>query len=660
MATIEKKPNQKQETKTYFSVPFEQIEPIPEHLNTIPKAFVHTARKSANAVAMRKKRYGIWQEYTWAQSLTTVIDLCLGLVSLGLKRGEKVAIIGDNDPEFYWTQYAVQAAGGVTTAIFTDANLQEMSYIVNHSDAVFLFAHDQEQVDKALALRDEMPNIRKVVYWDDRGMWNIQEDWLLRFEDVLKMGEAYGKSNPGLFDKLVAEGKVEDLAIFSYTSGTSGVPKGAMVRHGNILYTNWHTRETIPIQPADEYLSFSPLAWITEQGFGVGGHALHGFRVNFPEGPDTTMHDLREIAPSTLLFPSRIWEGLARTMQMRVNDSFWINRALYRLCLPVAYKAIDLEDQRKPIPAHLRFLRWLGNLAVLGPLRDKIGMTRMRNAFTSGSALSPSVLRFFRAVGVELKSLYGSTEMQGVSNHLNGRVQLASVGEPVPGVKIKIAEDGEIRVFSRAVFEGYYKMPDKTAEAFDEEGFFCSGDAGYIDEAGHLIYLDRVKDMIQLRNGERFSPQYIEGRLKFCQFVQDVMAIGAEDKDYVTAIVIIDFENVSRWAEKNRVHFTTYVDLTQKAEVYKIIKDEINALNASLPPSGRIRRFVILHKAFDADEAELTRTRKLRRSALEQRYSEMINAMYTGKDSVTVSAEVKYRDGRAGRVETAVRIEDVE
>jgi long-chain acyl-CoA synthetase len=347
-------------------------------------------------------------------------------------------------------------------------------------------------------------------------------------------------------------------------------------------------------------------------------------------------------------------------MQMRVNDSFWINRALFKLALPVAYKVIDLEDQRKPIPAHLRALRWLGNLAVLGPLRDKIGMTRMRNAFTSGSALSPSVLRFFRAVGVELKSLYGSTEMQGVSNHLHGRVQLASVGEPVPGVKIKIAEDGEIRVFSRAVFEGYYKMPEKTAEAFDEEGFFCSGDAGYIDDAGHLIYLDRVKDMIQLRNGERFSPQYIEGRLKFCQFVQDVMAIGAEDKDYVTAIVIIDFENVSRWAEKNRVHFTTYVDLTQKPEVYKIIKDEIKALNASLPPAGRIKRFVILHKAFDADEAELTRTRKLRRSALEQRYGEMIDAMYTGKDSVTVSAEVKYRDGRAGRVETSVRIEDVE
>ncbi|MBK8137644.1 MAG: AMP-binding protein [Chloroflexi bacterium] len=648
------------QAKVHFSVPYEEITEIPADQNTIPKAFVKTARKSPNRVAMRKKRYGIWQEYTWAQSLQSVIDLSLGLVSLGLKREDKVAIIGENDPEFYWAQYAVQAAGGVTTAIFTDANLQELGYIANHSDAVFLIAHDQEQVDKAQALRDQLPNIRNVIYWDDSGMWKVEDPWLLRYEDVQKLGELYGKEHPDAFEKMLAEGKISDIALFSYTSGTSGVPKGAMIRHQNVLYTNWHTQKTIPIRDEDQYLSFSPLAWITEQGFGVGGHALYGFCVNFPEGPETTMHDLREIAPSSLLFPSRIWEGLARTMQMRVNDSFWINRALFGLCLPIAYKVIDLEDQGKAVPAHLRALRWLSNLAVLGPLRDKIGMTRMRNAFTSGSALSPSVLRFFRAVGVELKSLYGSTEMQGVSNHCSGRVKLSSVGEPVPGVKVKIAEDGEIRVFSRAVFSGYYKMPDKTAEAFDEEGYFKSGDAGTIDADGQLVYLDRVKDMIQLRNGERFSPQYIEGRLKFCQFVQDVMAIGEEDKDYVTAIVIIDFENVSRWAEKNRVHFTTYVDLTQKSEVYKIIKDEVHAVNASLPPSGRIRRFVILHKAFDADEAELTRTRKLRRSALEQRYAELIEAMYTGKDKVSVTAEVKYRDGRSGRVETAVRIEDVE
>lgn len=655
MAAVEKS----HKTEPYFTVPYDKIEPIPDDRNTTAKAFVVMARQMGDRVAMRKKRYGIWQEYTWSHNLKTVTDLCLGLTALGLRRGDKVSIIGENDPEFYWAEYAIHAAGATSIAVFTDANLQELTYIVTHSDSVLMFAHDQEQVDKALALRDQLPNIRKVIYWDDRGMWNVDDPWLMRYEDVLALGHKYGQEHPGAFEEMLAQGSPQDIAIFSYTSGTSGAPKGAMISHSNLLYATWQTRETAPFTADDDYVSFSPLAWITEQSLGVGAHAINGFKVNFPEGPETVQHDLREIAPSSLLFPSRLWEGLARTMQMRVNDSFWINRALFHLFLPIAYKVIDLEDERKPIPVHLRFLRWVGRLAVLGPLRDKIGMTRMRHAFTSGAALSPSVLRFFRAVGVELRGLYGSTEIQGATQHLVGRVKLATVGEPNPGMLIKIAGDNEIRVFGRTVFAGYYKMPDKTQEAFDEDGYFRTGDAGYFDDDGHLIYLDRVKDLITLRSGEKFSPQFIEGRLKFCQYVQDIMAIGESDKDYVTAIVIIDFENVSRWAEKNRVHFTTYVDLTQKPEVYKIIRDEMKAVNASLPAAAQIRRFVILHKAFDADEAELTRTRKLRRGALEQRYADMIEAMYSGKDSVTVSAEVKYRDGRSGRVETAVHIEDV-
>jgi len=643
----------------HFSAPYDTIPALPPEMDTVPKAFTHTARQAPDRVGMRKKRFGIWQEYTWRESLQQVTDLALGLMSLGLQRGEKVAIIGENDPEFYWAQYAVQAAGGVTIAIFTDSNLQEMGYVVNHSEASYLIAHDQEQVDKALELRDQFPNIRKVIYWDDNGMFGYDDPWLMRYVDVQSTGRAVAKLKPHAFDKSLALGNTEDIGIYSYTSGTSGVPKGAMCQHKNLLYATYHTRETVPLYPTDEYLSFSPLAWITEQGLGVAAHAQYGFCVNFPEGPETVTQDLREIAPSSLLFPSRIWEGLARTMQMKINDGSWLNRALFGLFLPLAYQVIDLEDQRKPIPPHLSALRWLGKVAVLGPLCDKIGMTRMRHAFTSGAALSPAVLRFFRAVGVELKSIYGSTEMQGATQHLTGDVKLASVGQPIPGVNIKIADDGEIRVFSRAVFAGYFKQPDKTLEAFDDEGYFCTGDAGYVDEDGHVIYLDRVKDMIRLKNGEAFSPQYIEGRLKFCQYVQDVMSIGGDDKEFVSAIVIIDFENVARWAEKNRVHFTTYVDLTQKPEVYEIIRKEIVAVNAALPPSARIQKFVILHKAFDADEAELTRTRKLRRSALEQRYADMIDAMYTGREKVTVVAEVKYRDGRSGQVETDVRVAGV-
>lgn len=635
------------------------IPPLDKNKDTIPKLFVDTAKKYWGKIAMRKKRFGIWQEYTWEESYQKVHDFALGLMSLGLRRGEKVAIIGENDPEFYWAEYATHSAGGISTSIFTDANPQELLYVITNSESVFLVAHDQEQCDKALELRDKLPNIRKVIYWEERGMWSYHDDWLLSFDEVLEIGREYAKTHPNAFLQSIAQGEGEDIAIFSYTSGTTSLPKAAMIRHRNLIYANVHTQQIIQTYQSDNYLSFSPLAWITEQSLGLTAHVLHGFQVNFPESPETVQTDLREIAPTALLFPSRIWENLARSMQMRVNDSTWINRLLYATFMPVAYRVIDLEDQGKPIPLMTKILRGIAEWAILQPLRDKIGMVRMRNAFTSGSVLSPDVLRFFRAVGVELRSLYGSTEMQGVTMHYPNRVKLASVGEIIPGVEIKIAENREIRVRSRAVFAGYYKAEEKTAESFDEDGFFKTGDAGYIGEDGHLIYLDRVSDMIELSNGESFSPQYIEGRLKFSPYIQDVMTIGGFDMAYVTAIVIIDFDNVSRWAEKNRVNFTTYVDLTQKPQVYDIIRKEIQRVNEALPEAARIRKFVILHKAFDADEAELTRTRKLRRKALEQRYGMMIDAMYSDKKEVLVSAEVKYRDGRTGVVETAVRVMDV-
>lgn len=655
--TVSTKTLKQQDETIYYTVAPEKIPTLPAERNTVPKAFLLSARAYSEQIAMRKKRYGIWQEYTWRESLEHVRDFALGLAVLGLQHGEKVAIIGENDPEFYWAQYAVHAVGGVTTAIFTDANPTELEYVLSNSDAVFLLAHDQEQVDKALELRERIPNVRRVIYWESRGLWNYRDPWLMSFEDVETLGRNQGRKED--FEKMVAQGDERDYAIFSYTSGTTSLPKGAMITHANLLYNSEHNRDVVETLQSDNYVSFSPLAWITEQTLGYASHAIFGFTVNFPEGPETVQTDLREVAPSALLFPSRIWENLARSMQMRINDSSFINRLMYKWFMPIAYKVIDLEDERKPIPAQTKFLRWLGEYAIFQPLRDKIGMARMRNAFTSGSVLSPDVLRFFRAVGVELKNIYGSTEIEACCQHYPGNIKLASVGVPVPGVQLKIASDGEIRVKSRAVFEGYYKDEKKTAEAFDAEGFFQTGDAGYIDDDGHLIYLDRVKDMIQLANGESFSPQYIEGRLKFSPYIQDVMAVGGFDMEFVTAIVIIDFENMSRWAEKNRVNFTTYVDLTQKTEVYNLVLKEIQRVNQTLPPAARIRKFVILHKAFDADEAELTRTRKLRRKALEQRYGDMLDAMYGHKDTVRVVAEVKYRDGRTGTVETDVRVATV-
>ncbi len=624
--------------------------------DTLPKNFVLRAREFGERVAMRKKRYGIWQEYSWNEVYQHVHDFCLGLVSLGLTKGETVAIIGNNDPEFYWAQIAAHSARAISFGIFADAGTQELIFAVHKSNAVFLVAQDQEQVDKALEIRDKIPGIRKVIYWDAQGLWNYDDPWLMSFEDIEALGREYAKSHPGLFEKMVAETDRYDVILLSMTSGTTSLPKLAMVTNWRLVFGyEAGLVDFIPISASDNWLSFSPMAWLTEQAFGFTPFLMYGFIVNFPEGTDTVQTDIREVAPAGLLFPSRAWENLARTMQIRIDDSSWLNRLLYKMFMPVAYKVADMEDARQSIPPHLRLARWLGEAAVFQPLRDKIGLTRARNSLTAGAALSPDVIRFFRAVGVELRQLYASTESLGTM-HTPGDVKLASVGVIMPGVEIKIAEDQEILIRTEAMFSGYYGDADKTAESLDEEGWYHTGDAGYIDPDGHLIYLDRVTDMIELANGETFSPQYIEGRLKFSPYIQDVMAVGGFDMHFVTTIININFDNVARWAEKNRIAFTTFVDLSQKPEVYDLIKSEIVRVNETLPPPARVKKFVILHKTFDADEAELTRTRKLRRRALEQKYGQMLDAMYGNLENVTVSAEVKYRDGRMGVVETAVRV----
>ncbi|MEO8612394.1 MAG: AMP-binding protein, partial [Chloroflexota bacterium] len=629
---------------------------LDSHNDTLPKNFLLRVTEFGERVAMRKKRYGIWQEYSWNEVYQHVSDFCLGLISLGLKAGETVAIIGDNDPEFYWAQIATHSARAISFGIFSDAGAQELVYGISKSKAVFLLAHNQEQVDKALEIRAQIPNIRKVIYWDDQGLWNYSDPWMASFEDIEQLGEAYGKTHPDLYEKMVSETKREDIILLSMTSGTTSLPKLAMINNWRLVYGNeLDIHDFAPVYATDNWLSFSPMAWLTEQAFGFTPFLINGIIVNFPEGPDTVQTDIREVAPAALLFPSRIWENLASVIQVRINDSSWLNRRLYHAFMPLAYNVIDREDAKKPIPTPLRFLRWLGEFAVFQPLRDKIGLTRARNLLTAGSALSPDVIRFFRAIGVELRQLYASTESAGTM-HAPGDVKLASVGVILPGVEIKIADDQEILLRTEAMFSGYFEDPEKTAEVIDDEGWYHTGDAGYIDSDGHLIYLDRVTDMIELANGEGFSPQYIEGRLKFSPYIQDVMAVGGFDMHFVTTIININFENVARWAEKNRITFTTFVDLSQRQEVYDLIKQEVERVNETLPPPARVKKFVILHKAFDADEAELTRTRKLRRRALENKYGQMLDAMYGDLAQVTVSAEVKYRDGRTGVVETAVKV----
>ncbi len=629
-------------------------------LETLPKNFLACVAQYADAkVAMRKKAYGLWQEYTWTDSYRHVKDFCLGLVSMGLGRGDKVCIIGDNDPEYYWAELAVQSAGGAAIGIFTDSTPQEIEYIVNHSDAVFVVAHDQEQCDKLLEIKARAPNVKRVVYWDKRGLWSYDDPWLMAFGEVEALGREVERKQPGLYEGLVAQGCEDDIAILSYTSGTTGLPKGAMIRHRNMLGSIRNLLKIDPMYHTDNYLSFSPLAWITEQVLGLTVHVVTGTVVNFPEEPETVRENIREIGPQFLLFGSRLWESLVSQVQVRINDSSWINRQLYNLFLPVGYRVADARFSGREPRLAWKMAYALGELSVFRPLRDKLGVSRIRSAYTSGAALSPDVVRFFRAIGLNLKNLYGSTEGIVHTVHRQDNLKFASVGQPPPEVEIKIAENGEILIGGPSVFAGYYKDPEQTAKTL-RDGWLHTGDAGYIDPDGHLVYLDRVKDMLELAGGERFSPQFIEGRLKFSPYVQDAMAVGGRDQPYVTMIVNIDFENVGRWAEKRGLTYTTFVDLSQKPEVYELVRADVERVNESLPPAARVRKFVLLHKEFDPDEAELTRTRKLRRAFMEERYRQMIDAMYTGLDHVTVRAQVKYRDGREGTVETPVRVYELE
>ncbi len=626
-------------------------------VDTLPKHLLDTTARYEKQVAMRKKTLGIWREFTWRESCDAVRDLTLGLVSLGLQRGDKTAILGDNDPEYYWAELATQSAGAVAVGVFTDSSPAEIQYIVNHSDAVVVFAKDQEQCDKLLAARDQLPLVKKVIYWDERGLWNYhdREGWLMSFGDVQNLGRELREREPQKFAQMVVQGAADDLAILCYTSGTTGQPKGVMIAHRNLIAGYTNVTAVDKRNRADEFLSFLPMAWITEHVLGITGHVITGNVVSFPEAPETVQQNLREIAPHSLLFSSRLWEGIVSTIQVRINDTTRLNRLWYDTFLPIGYRVADLKFAKASIPFHLRILNALGETIVFQPLRDKFGLHRIRLAYSSGAALSPDMLRFCRAIGLNLKQLYGSTEAEIHTFHRDDDIKFESVGNPAPGVEVKISPEGEILIKSDCVFQGYYKNPQTTAEKL-REGWFYTGDAGYLDEDGHLIYLDRVVDLLELAAGQKYSPQYIEGRLKFSPYVKDVMTIGSKQRPHVTAIINIDFENVGRWAERHGVGYTAFVDLSQKPEVYELIRADVERVNKTLPPAARVRKFVLLHKEFDPDEAELTRTRKLRRGFIEERYREMIEAMYGEGGDVRVRASVKYRDGRTGEIETAIRV----
>lgn len=635
-------------------------------LETLPQYFLARVEQYGNdKVALRQKALGIWQEFTWQDSYENVRDFALGLVSLGLARGERVSIVGDNDRQYLWADLGLMSVGGVVVGIFTDASPNEIEYVITHSEAVFAMAKDQEQCDKLLEIREKIPHIKHVIYWDPRGMWSYNDPWLMSFEDVQALGRKLDEAQPHLFEKLVNEGKGADLANFCYTSGTTGVPKGAMLTHDNFISASKSFEDTDPRYPSDNVLSFAPLAWIAEHTLSITPHVMYGITINFPEAPETVQGNIREIAPDIIFYPARLWENLTAMIQVRIHDSTWVNRTLYKLFLPVGYRVADKHYAREPMGPGLRVLYGLGDLLVFRPLRDQLGLVNVRTAITAGAALGPDMFRFFRALGINLKQVFSSTETTAVGTmHRDDDVKFATVGIPLKGVRLKITEEGEICLSGGNIFMGYFKNEEATAKALeiDVHGnrWFHTGDGGYIDEDGHLIYLDRVKDMIELCSGEKFSPQFIEGRFKFSPYIRDVMAVGGPTRHFVAALISIDFENVGRWAEKRGIPYTTYLDLSQKAEVYDLILEVVRGVNKTLPEGGRVQKFVLMHKEFDADEAEMTRTRKLRRGYLADRYQKILDSLYGGEAAVNVRAAVRYQDGREGVVETAVRIMTLE
>ena len=626
--------------------------------DTLPKLLKQAYEKYKDKkVAVRRKDLGIWNEYTWKDYYENVKYFSLGLVSLGLTPAKKVAIIGDNDVEYYVAEYAAQAASGVVVPLYSDAGHAEVEFTVGHSESTFVVAHDQEQVDKLLKVQNELPNLRKIIYWDPKGLWNYEEPILISWEEVLRQGRKYEEEHGEVFEENIAKGKGDDLALILYTSGTTGVPKGAMLTHENLLFNTKSYLGAQGLTEEDEYFSYMSPAWMTEQIYGVAGGPYLGMTTNFAEEAGTVKEDVREIGPTIIFYGSRLWESTASTIQVKIADTAAIKRFIYRLCLPIGQKMFKLNIESKEASFFWKAVYKLAWVALFEPLLDKLGLSKVRIAYTGGTVLSPESFSFIGALGLGLRQVYGSTEAGVIAGHRD-YIKPHTLGESPRGADVKI-ENGEIVVRSPGVFQGYYKNPEETAKVL-KDGWFHTGDAGFFDEDGHLVFMDRVSELLELPDGERFAPQFIESTLRFSPYIKDAMILGGKDKPYISAVIIIDYENIGKWAEDHKVVYTTFTDLSQKAEVCDLIQKEVEKTNESLPSTAKVKKFVNLHKEFDPDEAELTRTRKLRRGFMEDKYRELVDAIYSNKRELTAEAYVRYRDGRTGKITTSVNIKSLD
>ncbi len=630
---------------------------------TFPRLLLANAERLRNSPAIREKDLGIWQTWTWGEVAAEVRTLACGLAALGFKRGDTLAIIGDNRPRLYWAMAAAQSLGGVPVPLYQDAIANEMVYVFDDAAAQFAIVEDQEQVDKLLEILPRCPQLKHVVYDDPRGMRHYDQPQLMSYDALAAKGRAYDAAHANFFAGEVALGRAEDTGIMLYTSGTTGKPKGVCQSHHAFIVAAQGGAGFDGLNSGDSMLSYLPMAWVGDHLFSYAQWLVAGFTINCPESSETVMTDLREIGPTYYFAPPRVFENLLTTVMIRMEDASAVKRALFAYFTAVARRCGAEVLDGKPVSAADRMLYALGNLLIYGPLRNVLGMSRIRVAYTAGAAIGPDLFRFYRSIGVNLKQLYGSTETCAyVCLQPDGAVSFDSVGEPAPGVEVSIAGNGEVLVRGAMLLKEYYRQPAATAEAIDGDGYFRTGDAGFFDERGQLKIIDRAKDVGKLTDGTMFAPNYIENKLKFFPHIKEAVAFG-NGRDTVGAFINIDIGSVGNWAERRALPYSGYTDLAGKPEVYELIRECVEKVNAELAredalAASQIRRFLILHKELDPDDDELTRTRKVRRGFVAEKYADLIAALYSDRTACHVETQVRFEDGRSGVVRADVQIRE--
>jgi len=627
---------------------------------TLPQILSEQAKRlGPGHIAIREKAYGIWQTVNWEEYFRCVRRTALGLLGLGVRRRDSVAIVMNNHPEWLFSELAAQAVGCVTVNLFTSSIADELAEALKRFQPAVVVVQDQEQVDKLLETRPRLEFVKTVVYVDPTGMRTYRGNpWLVSFRELLERGDALEREKPQLFPSELWRGRPEDVAVMIQTSGTTGLPKLAMLSHRNFTAMARKWIEATPIGIGSNWLSITPPAWIVDQIWGVGITLMGGLTMNFPETAETIEADFREIGPDVIVSSSRFWEDLASKIRVKMADAGFVKRKLFEAAERVGHKAVDAEAAKETPTAALRAMRRIASALVFRPLLDRVGCLGITSAYTGGHPISPEVIRFFRACGLNLKQCYGLTEAGGIFQvQPDGEVKPETVGKALPGTDVKIAEDQEVLVKSLSNFTGYYKDYKATEEAF-RDGWLRTGDAGYFDGDGHLVIIGRKEEIIRNKSGAAFSPDFIETRLKFSPYIKEAVIFG-EGRPYISAFINIDMGNVGNWAEERMIPYTTYTDLSQQPQVEELILGEVRAVNERLPDYMRIRKFLLLYKMLDADDEELTRTGKVRRRFVYGLYVNLIEAMYKNVPSLEVKSQVRYRDGQVGKIETTVKIHDV-